>query len=258
MSGIDSLLSVMARLRDPNGGCPWDLEQDFASLAPYAIEEAYEVQDAIERNDMAGFKSELGDLLLQVVFQSQMASEKDLFTFDDVARGIADKMIKRHPHVFGDADSRTTENQLSEWEKQKEEERTAGGSSSALDDVTRTLPALTRAVKLQKRAARVGFEWHSVQRIVEKLDEEIFEFKAEINNLQQDIEKIEDELGDVFFVLTNMARTLKLDPEQVLRKANTKFERRFRAMENHLEKPLPDCSLEEMAAAWDEIKKLWN
>ena len=258
MSSIENLLSIMAQLRDPNGGCAWDLEQTFASIAPYTIEEAYEVADAIEQNDMQQLKSELGDLLLQVVFHSQMAAEAGHFTFDDVVTAISDKMIKRHPHVFGDAAARSTADQLQDWEQQKEQERESIGARSALDDVTRALPAMTRAIKLQKRAARVGFEWPSLQTVVDKLDEEVTEFKAELQAPKINDAKVEDELGDLFFVLTNLARTLKLDPEDVLKQANQKFERRFRAMEKFLEdggRQIKNCNLDEMIFAWVAIKK---
>ena len=258
MAKIDKLLSIMQQLRNPLGGCPWDLKQDFASIAPYTIEEAYEVADAIEQNNMVQLKAELGDLLLQIVFHSQMASELGLFDFNDVVTAISDKMIKRHPHVFGDADTRSAADQLQDWEKQKEQERAESGAASALDDVTLALPAMIRAIKLQKRAARVGFEWKDAHDVIVKLDEEIAEFKAEIGAADPQKERIKDELGDLFFVLTNLARTLDLDAEDTLKQANQKFERRFRAMEKLLVdngKAVQDCSLFEMENAWQTIKQ---
>ncbi|HCM84258.1 MAG TPA: nucleoside triphosphate pyrophosphohydrolase [Rhodospirillaceae bacterium] len=226
---ISRLLAIMAQLRNPDGGCAWDLEQDFASIAPYTIEEAYEVADAIQRGDMDGLRGELGDLLLQVVFHAQMANEKNLFDFEDVATAIADKMIKRHPHVFGDADARTTDGQLDAWEKQKAEERAADGATSALDGVAAALPALMRAQKLQSRAAKVGFEWETAADILPKLDEEILEVKEAMTG--NDRNHLAEELGDALFVLVNLIRKSGFDAEELMRAANDKFTRRFHAME---------------------------
>ncbi len=228
---LERLRIIMRQLRNPDGGCPWDLEQDFKSIAPYAIEEAYEVLDAIERDDMAALKEELGDLLLQVMFHSQMADEQDLFDFDDVTTAIADKMVARHPHVFGNAAIRTTDEQLQSWEAQKSAERGAAGEVSALDGVAAALPALMRAEKLQNRAARVGFAWHNAADVFKKLDEEINELKVELAAKHIDQARLQDELGDMLFVMTNLCRVLKCDPETTLRQANQKFERRFKAME---------------------------
>jgi tetrapyrrole methylase family protein/MazG family protein/ATP diphosphatase len=255
---IDRLLAIMARLRDPASGCPWDQEQTFATIAPYTIEEAYEVADAIERGDLADLKDELGDLLLQVVFHARMAEEQGQFAFDDVARAINDKMIRRHPHVFGEESYGSLAEQKEGWESLKAEERDAKGrAASLLDDVPVGLPALTRAVKLSKRAARVGFVWPSVKEVIDKLDEEVDELKAEI--AAGDLEKARQEMGDVLFVVANLARTLDVDPEDALRWSNAKFVRRFRYIEAKLAergKTPDDSDLAEMDALWDEAKAL--
>jgi len=253
---IDRLLAIMARLRDPDGGCAWDLEQTFATIAPYTVEEAYEVADAIERGDLADLRDELGDLLFQVVFHSRMAQEAGQFAFDDVARAISEKMIRRHPHVFGEAEARTSAEQTEAWEVIKAQERAdKGKSESLLDDVPAGLPALTRAVKLSRRAAGVGFVWPTVEKVLEKLDEEVDELKAEI--AERDLAKAREELGDVLFVVANIARTLEIDPEDALRATNAKFARRFRFIEAALKArgKTPDQSdLAEMDALWDEAK----
>ena len=253
---IDRLLAVMARLRDANGGCPWDLAQDFKTIAPYTIEEAYEVADAIEREDMAGLKDELGDLLLQVVFHSRMGEEIGAFDFDAVADTIVDKMLRRHPHVFGavhiDANRAPT----------KAAERAAkrnGGDQpgSVLDGVATALPALSRAEKLQRRASRVGFDWGAPEPILDKIAEEIGELGAELPFADKD--KIADELGDVLFAVVNLARHLEIDPEMALRGTNAKFERRFKYIERMLlakGKSPEDSTLEEMDALWNEAKTL--
>jgi len=226
---MNELLDIMRRLRDPQGGCPWDLKQDFASIAPYTIEEAYEVADAIERQAWDELPGELGDLLLQVVFHAQMADEAGLFDFDDVARGIADKLVRRHPHVFAGVHFESPEAQSTAWEADKERERTARGAVSALDGVPRGMPELLRARKLQKRAAHVGFDWPSPAPVLDKVREEVDEIEAEIAGA--DAEALEDELGDLLFATVNLARKLGVDPGRALRRANDKFERRFRAME---------------------------
>ena len=255
---IDRLLAIMARLRDPADGCPWDLEQTFATVAPYTVEEAYEVADAIERGDLTDLRDELGDLLLQVVFHARMAEEKGAFTFEDVARAINDKMIRRHPHVFGDETYASLAHQKEGWEALKAAERRHKGNgrpASLLDDVPMGLPALTRAVKLSQRAAGVGFVWPTVDEVVAKLDEEVDELKAEI--AAGDLEKARQEMGDVLFVVANLARTLEVDPEDALRFTNAKFAKRFQYIEARLaERGLtPDQSdLEEMDALWDEAK----
>ena len=257
---IDRLLAIMARLRDPADGCPWDLEQTFATVAPYTVEEAYEVADAIERNDLADLKEELGDLLLQVVFHARMAEEQGAFAFDDVASAINDKMIRRHPHVFAEETYASLAHQKEGWEALKAAERQTknggkGRAASLLDDVPVGLPALTRAVKLSKRAAGVGFVWPTVHEVVAKLDEEVEELKAEIAS--GDLEKARQEMGDVLFVVANLARTLEVDPEDSLRFTNAKFARRFQYIEAKLAErgKTPDQSdLAEMDALWDEAK----
>jgi MazG family protein len=259
---LGRLLEIMARLRDPQGGCPWDVEQSFRTIAPYTIEEAYEVAEAIEQGDMAALKDERGDLLLQVVFHARMAEEADHFDFEDVAEVINDKMIRRHPHVFGEETVASVAAQSASWEAFKAEERAAkasteGETASALDGVTVGLPALARALKLQKRAARVGFDWPEAVQVFDKIDEELSEIKEEIDN-ESDPERVEDEIGDLLFVVVNLARHLKVDPESALRHANGKFERRFRAMEQALAKdgqPLEQRALEDMEIAWQAAKQ---
>jgi len=248
----------MARLRDPADGCPWDLKQTFRSIAPYTIEEAYEVADAIERGDMVDLKEELGDLLLQVVFHARMAEEDGLFDFAEVAQTIADKMTRRHPHVFAD----TTGDQSQSWESHKAAERAAkakknGDPPSVLDDVTAALPALSRALTLQRRAARVGFDWPTLDPVVAKIDEELAELRHEIT-IGGASERLEDELGDLLFAVANLARHLDVDAETALRRANAKFERRFRRVERDLAaqgRDLNDASLDEMETAWQAVKE---
>lgn len=250
---IDKLLELMRALRDPNGGCPWDVEQDFKSIAKYTIEEAYEVADAIERDDMDDLKDELGDLLLQVVFHAQMADDENLFNFADVAEHVADKMIERHPHVFGDITHVTKGNEVVDvWEAQKEKQKPR---ESALDGVTLGLPALMRAQKLQKRAARVGFEWDNVGGAVEKYKEEMAEFEEALGENDQD--HLREEFGDVMFTLINIGRMLDIDVEEATREANAKFEGRFRGMEKLIKQKYPDlkeASLDEMEEAWQAQK----
>ncbi|MEK9968606.1 MAG: nucleoside triphosphate pyrophosphohydrolase [Ferrovibrio sp.] len=264
LTSLAELLRIMARLRDPDGGCPWDLEQTFATIAPYTIEEAYEVEDAIARNDLPALKDELGDLLLQVVFHARMAEEAGHFAFPDVAAGIADKMIRRHPHVFGDVEARQAETVSANWESIKAAERAAKSApaadqelSAVLAGVTQGLPSLLRAIKLQNRAARVGFDWPDKTPVLDKIHEELEELKVEIESGTSG--RIEEEFGDFLFVIANLARHLKLDPEAALRAANRKFERRFSKMEAILNaegKQLADCDLATMDAAWDKAKLL--
>jgi MazG family protein len=253
---IGRLLAIMARLRDPQNGCAWDLEQTFATIAPYTVEEAYEVADAIERGDLADLKEELGDLLLQVVFHSRMAEEEGAFTFDDVADAISEKMIRRHPHVFGPEEQRTSQEQTQAWEVIKAQERASKGKNkSLLDDLPVGLPALTRGVKLTARAARVGFDWPDHSFVLAKLREETAELEAEI--AAGDRAKMRDELGDMLFVLANLARKLDIEPEDALRSTNAKFARRFRFIEEALAErgKTPDRSdLAEMDALWDAAK----
>ena len=253
---IDRLLSIMARLRDPDGGCAWDLEQTFATIAPYTVEEAYEVADAIERGDLNDLREELGDLLLQVVFHSRMAQEQGAFAFDDVADAISEKMIRRHPHVFGEDEQRTSAEQTRAWEVIKAQERAKKGKNqSLLDDVPTGLPALTRAVKLTARAARVGFDWPDVSFVLDKLREETAELEVEIAN-GRDVARMRDELGDILFVCANLARHAKVDMGSALRRANLKFERRFRTMEAlaAADGGLAGQSLEAQDRYWDRAK----
>ena len=227
------LLDIMAALRDPDHGCPWDHEQSFATIAPYTIEEAYEVADAIARRDLAALPDELGDLLFQVVYHARMAEEDGSFAFADVANRIADKMVRRHPHVFGNGAARDADAQTAAWEEQKRAERLACAQAGSLAGVPAGLPALTRAAKLTARASRVGFDWPDAAAVLEKLDEEIGELRAELG--EGDPARLADEVGDLLFVLANLARKLDLDPETCLRQANLKFERRFNKMEHTIE-----------------------
>ncbi len=258
---LPRLLAVMAWLRDHEHGCPWDIDQTFRTIAPYTIEEAYEVADAIERDDLPALKEELGDLLLQVVYHSQIAREAGSFTFADVAAAIADKMVDRHPHVFGDMDIRTADAQTVSWEARKAAERAAKGATEgtpgALDGVALALPALMRAEKIQKRAARVGFDWATIGPVIDKIEEELRELRAELEAGKVEQAKVADELGDVLFAVANLARHCKVDPEVALRATNDKFEKRFRHIERRLaetgRKPA-DASLEEMETLWQEAK----
>jgi ATP diphosphatase len=260
---IERLRDVMRRLRDPQSGCPWDVEQSFATIAPYTIEEAYEVAEAIQQGDMDALKDELGDLLLQVVFHARMAEEAQKFDFDAVAAAIADKMIRRHPHVFGDAAIDTAAAQTTAWEAQKAEERAAkakanGTPPSALDGVTVGLPALTRALKLQKRAGRVGFDWKEAPPILDKIAEELDELSDEMTADTPDASRLEDEMGDLLFACVNLARHLAIDPEAALRRTNAKFERRFRRVETLLAadgKRPEDTALDDMEALWVQAKR---
>jgi nucleoside triphosphate diphosphatase len=257
-NSIDRLLAIMVLLRDPEHGCPWDREQNFATIAPYTIEEAYEVADAIARGDIAGLKDELGDLLFQVVFHARMAEEAGHFAFDDVAAAIADKMLRRHPHVFGDAEIASAAAQTRAWEEHKAEERrararTAGVRESVLDGVALALPALLRAAKIQARAARIGFDWPQARPVFAKLREEIGELEA-VLDIDGDREKIEDEMGDILFAAANLARKLDLDPEAALRRATAKFERRFRAVETFAAERGIGADLDALEALWLEVK----
>ena len=261
MQELQRLLDIMAQLRNPEGGCPWDLEQNFATIAPYTVEEAYEVADAIQRDDMADLRDELGDLLFQVVYHAQMAGEAGEFQFPDVAEAIADKIVRRHPHVFGDAEERDAATQTRSWEAIKAEERASRQADEtppgALDGVSLALPGLTRAVKLQSRAARVGFDWGEAGPVLDKIREEIDELRAEMD-AEAPQERLEDELGDLFFACANLARHLGVDPESAVRSTNAKFERRFRAVERQVREAggdVKNASLDEMEAAWQAAKK---
>lgn len=253
---IDRLIGIMADLRDPASGCPWDIEQDFASIAPYTIEEAHEVADVIDREAWGEFPGELGDLLLQVVFHAQMAAEKGMFDFADVARTISDKLVARHPHVYGDESrDKSAEQQVKDWEAIKAVERAGKAEKGVLDGVALGLPALTRAIKLQNRAARVGFDWPGPADVLAKIAEETAELVEARDSL--DHAALTEEFGDLIFVMANLARHLKIDPEQALRGANTKFTRRFQSIESALaaqgRRP-EDSDLAEMDALWDAAK----
>ena len=257
MDNLQKLLDIMAQLRDPKDGCAWDVEQTFETIAPYTVEEAYEVAEAIDNKDMDGLKDELGDLMFQAVFHARMAEEAGHFNFSDVIDAISDKMIRRHPHVFGDENYRDAEEQTVAWEEQKALERAEKKQKSILDGVTVGLPALTRAVKLQKRAARVGFDWPSTSGVIDKLNEEMLELSEELIATQQDQEKIEEEFGDMMFVYANLARHLKIDPEQALKKANKKFTRRFNKIEQEVENKqssFDQFSLDELEEFWQQAK----
>ena len=251
---IQRLLNIMSRLRDPQGGCPWDLKQTYATIVPYTLEEAYEVADAIARESFDELKDELGDLLFQVVFYAQMAKEQGRFEFDDCVAAICDKLERRHPHVFGDVSADNAEAVLKNWEALKSAERKDVGQHSVLDNIPQAMPALSRAYKLQKRCANVGFDWPDVQGCWDKVKEEIIE----VEECEAGSEELAEELGDLMFALVNVVRKHKLDPEAVLRAANSKFEKRFRAVEQALAeqgKTPEQSDLAEMDALWNEVKK---
>ena len=259
MSALTQLLEIMRRLRDPQTGCPWDREQNYRTLVPYTLEEAYEVADAIEQNDLTHLPDELGDLLFQVVFYARIGEEQGQFDFEDVVQRICDKLIRRHPHVFADTSIESAEEQSRAWEEHKRQERdrkAAAGQAGLLDGVSLALPALVRAAKLQRRAARVGFDWQTVEGILAKVREELAEIEAE---LQRDgaPERLAEEVGDLLFSCVNLARHLKVEPEAALRTANLKFERRFRQVENAFQGTggMEQASLEEMDAAWEAVKR---
>jgi len=256
-ASLTHLLAIMARLRDELHGCPWDREQNFATIAPYTIEEAYEVADAIARGDIAALKDELGDLLFQIVFHARMAEEAGLFAFDDIAVAISEKMLRRHPHVFGDAEVSSSAAQSEAWEQHKQAERQArarqsGEPDSILDGVALALPALLRAVKIQARAARTGFDWSEASSVFAKLEEEIIEIRAELDR-NMDPDALEDEMGDILFTAANLARKLDIDPEAALRRATAKFERRFRRVEALA--AARGTGLGALDALWQEVKR---
>ncbi len=256
MTNLEKILEVMRSLRDPENGCPWDLEQDFSSIAPYTIEEAYEVADAIERDNMQDLRDELGDLLFQVVFHARMAEEAGHFDFDDVATALTDKMIRRHPHVFGSDAERAAGAKDGSWEQIKEAERTEDGDSSALAGVARALPALKRAQLLGKRAGRVGFDWRDRKGVRDKIHEELNELEEAVGT--RDAADMEEDFGDVLFAVVNMARHLDIDPEKALTAANYKFERRFRDMELAViadGKRFKDFNMESLDRQWRAAKK---
>jgi ATP diphosphatase len=250
---IQKLIQVMAKLRDPNGGCPWDLEQDFKSIAPYTIEEAYEVADAIERGDMKDLREELGDLLLQPIYHAQMAQESGIFDINDVIRDVTEKMISRHPHVFGDRKAEKASDVNLIWDEKKAQEK---GQTGALDGVAKALPALLRAQKLQKKAAKVGFEWKKLDHVLDKLEEEIAELREAIQ--KGTLAEKMDEFGDLLFVLVNFARMNGIDAETALRDCNDKFVRRFNGMEEDFKQKNQDMknvTLEQMESSWVQQKK---
>ena len=253
---INNLLSIMARLRDPDSGCAWDRKQTFKTILPYTLEEAYEVADAIEREDYVDLKDELGDLLLQVVFLSQIADEAGYFNFNDVAVGIADKLTRRHPHVFGDESYQDEAAFKKAWERAKQQERAEKSKDSAtLADIPSCLPAMQKAFKIQKRVAALGFDWSAVSQVWAKVDEEMAELKQAVAS--SDSDAMQDEMGDVLFSLVNLARHLKINPEVALRGANNKFTSRFTAVEQAAaakQKPLDEHSLEELEALWQSVK----
>ncbi len=255
-AGIERLLEIMRRLRDPDAGCPWDIEQTFDTIAPYTIEEAYEVADAIERRDWPELEGELGDLLLQSVYHTAIGEEAGHFTFQSVVRNISDKMVARHPHVFGDESrDKSAEQQTRDWETIKAAERAGKAQQGTLDGVALNLPALLRALKLQKRAARVGFDWPDTHHVIDKIKEEAAELVEARDHLDHDA--MVDEMGDLLFVVANLARHLDIDPEEALRRTNAKFTRRFGAVEAALAtrgKRPQDSTLEEMDALWDAAK----
>ncbi|MDU6924977.1 nucleoside triphosphate pyrophosphohydrolase [Franconibacter helveticus] len=258
MNQIDRLLGIMQRLRDPQNGCPWDKEQTFATIAPYTLEETYEVLDAIQREDFDDLRGELGDLLFQVVFYAQMAQEQGRFNFNDICAAISDKLERRHPHIFGEANFGDSEAVLANWEKTKSAERAEKAQHSALDDIPESLPALMRAHKIQKRCSAVGFDWTSLGPVVEKVHEEIDEVMHEAQQAVVDEAKLEEEIGDLLFATVNLSRHLGSKAEIALQKANRKFERRFREVEAILAaqglKP-EQATLEQMEAAWQEVKR---
>jgi len=256
---LDRLLAIMAQLRDPERGCPWDRAQDFATIAPYTVEEAYEVADAIARGDTTALRDELGDLLFQVVFHARMAEEAGLFAFDDVAAAIIDKMVRRHPHVFGTAEISSVTEQNKAWEGHKEAERRArprqtDEPESVLDGVALALPALLRSVKIQARAARIGFDWPDATGVFEKIEEEIFELKFEIAR-HAGPAALEDEIGDILFAVANLARKLEIAPEAALQRATAKFERRFRRVETLVGARATGTDLAALEALWQEVKR---
>lgn len=257
MITIQQFLDVVAKLRDPNGGCPWDLKQNFETMLPHLLEESYEVAEALHTQDRTALREELGDLLLQVVFLSQLAKEEGSFTFQDVLNDIHEKLIYRHPHVFGNNKASSAEEALANWEAQKAKDAKHQAHNSILDDLPFALPALTRANKLQKRCAKVGFDWDNVDDVLAKVDEELLEVKAELNSQPPQSDKIAEELGDLLFASVNLCRHHQLDAETVLRNANLKFEKRFRLVEQKVKsqgKNVNDCSLNELDLIWNQIK----
>ena len=258
---MQDLLALMQQLRDPENGCPWDKKQTLQSLTAYTIEEAYEVVDSIEQNDLSGLKSELGDLLFQVVFYAQLAQEQGLFNFQDVVSTISEKLVRRHPHVFAGKEFADSAAVSANWEAEKAKERQEkdAQATSVLDDIPHNLPALMRANKIQKRCATVGFDWHELPPVIEKIHEELDEVIAEINRADYDKASLGEELGDLLFANVNLVRHLGFEPEKILRAGNHKFERRFRAVEHIIQsqgRSVKECSLDELEAVWQQVKQL--
>ncbi len=258
---MQDLLALMQQLRDPENGCPWDKKQTLQSLTAYTIEEAYEVVDSIEQNDLTGLKSELGDLLFQVVFYAQLAQEQGLFNFQDVVSTISEKLVRRHPHVFAGKEFTDSAAVSANWEAEKAKERQEkdAQATSILDDIPHNLPALMRANKIQKRCATVGFDWHELPPVIEKIHEELDEVMAEINRADYDKAALGEELGDLLFANVNLVRHLGFEPEKILRAGNHKFERRFRAVEHIIQsqgRSVKECSLDELEAVWQQVKQL--
>lgn len=258
---IQNLLEIVAKLRDPNGGCPWDLKQNYKTMIPHLLEESYEVVEAIEQNNIANLREELGDLLLQTVFLSQLAKEDNLFTFDEVVAELSEKLVRRHPHVFGDKSANNEQEALQNWNAMKAAENQSKGHHSILDNIPSAFPALMRAEKIQKKCSKVGFDWDNVQAVLAKVEEEIEEVKQELNRPHFSAEKMEEELGDLLFAAVNLTRHLGAQAEESLRKANLKFERRFRAVEQKLTalgKTFEQSSLVEMDLLWEQVKQEEN
>ncbi|RWR01773.1 nucleoside triphosphate hydrolase [[Pantoea] beijingensis] len=257
MNALDRLLNIMQTLRDPQDGCPWDREQTYATIAPYTLEETYEVLDAINREDFGDLRDELGDLLFQVVFYAQMAKEDGRFNFDDICHAISDKLERRHPHIFGEAELRDSTAVLANWERTKTAERAAKAQHSALDDIPASLPALMKAHKIQKRCSAVGFDWTALGPVLDKVYEEIDEVMHEAQQAVIDEDKLEEEIGDLLFATVNLSRHLGKKAETALQKANRKFERRFRQVEEIIAAQgmaMGEASLEQMEAAWQQVK----
>lgn len=257
--GVAALLEVMRRLRDPNGGCPWDLKQSMTTLIPYTIEEAYEVAAAITEGHLADIKDELGDLLFQVVFYTQLTAEQQQFNFDDVAQQTAEKLIRRHPHVFGDSNTQTDEEIKAQWEQIKAEERAKKGQKdSVFNGIPDNLPSILLALKLQKRAANVGFDWPTIKPVLDKIREEIAEVEEELARSERDQQALEAEIGDVLFAVVNLARHAQVNPEHALRRTNLKFKQRFQAIEQRLsalDKNPEELSLDELEGHWQAVKR---
>ena len=257
LNSIEKLLAIMSQLRDKDDGCEWDKEQTFRSIAPYTIEEAYEVADAIEREDISDLKEELGDLLLQVVFLSQIAKEEELFSFDDVAKTISEKLVRRHPFVFSDKKNHSLDEQVNQWEETKQKERSKKNQGGILEGIAKNLPSLQRSQKIQKRVASVGFDWPDTKGVFKKIKEELRELEEAVET--ENKESIQEEIGDLYMIITNLSEKLGVDSEEALRKSNVKFEKRFNYIEKELGKDnikVSEMDLDELNTLWDDSKKL--